>query len=168
MTQTILIILALLLAAMVLFLLEVLTPSFGIIAALGIAALAGAVWQAFTISSVFGAILILGILLATPAYLMIAVRLLPKSPIGKRMFLRKARSGQGEAAPEADELDKMIGMIGMAETILRPSGAVRIEHKRVIALAESGTIEKGSSVKVIRVSGTNLYVREVTPRDDEG
>jgi len=168
MTQTILIILALLLAAMVLFLLEVLTPSFGVIAALGIAALAAAVWQAFTVSSLFGALLILGILLATPLYLMISVRLLPRSPIGKRMFLRKARTGEGEAAPEADELEKMIGMTGTAETILRPSGAVRIDHKRVIALAESGTIEKGSSVKVIRVSGTNLYVRELASRGDEG
>ena len=168
MTSTILIILALLLTAMILFLLEVLTPSFGLIAAMGIAALAGAVWQAFTISSLFGALLILGILLATPAYLMVSVRLLPRSPIGKRMFLRKARSGEGEAAPEADELDKMIGRIGKAETVLRPSGAVRIEHLRVIALAESGTIEKGSSVKVIRVSGTNLYVRKVAPRGEEG
>jgi membrane-bound serine protease (ClpP class) len=167
MTSTILIILALLLAAMVLFLLEVLTPSFGLIAVLGIAALGGAVWQAFTVSTLFGTLLILGILLATPAYLMMAVRLLPRSPIGKRMFLRKARSGEGEAAPEADELDKMVGKTGQAETTLRPSGAVRIDHKRVIALAESGTIEKGSSVKVIRVSGTNLYVRKLAPRGEE-
>ena len=167
MTSTILIILALLVAAMVLFLLEVLTPSFGLIAVLGIAALVAAVWQAFTVNSLFGTLLILGILLATPAYLMISVRLLPKTPIGKRMFLRKARNAEGEAAPEADELEAMIGKTGTAETTLRPSGAVRINHKRVIALAESGTIEKGSSVKVIRVSGTNLYVRELTPRGEE-
>ena len=61
--------------------------------------------------------------------------------------------------PDADAMSSLIGKIGVAETILRPTGAVRIEGRRVTAAAESGIIDKGAAVKVVSTDGTSVVVR---------
>jgi len=53
-----------------------------------------------------------------------------------------------------------VGRTGMAETLLRPSGAIRVDGKRIIALSESGIITKGQPVKVVRAGGSNVIVRK--------
>lgn len=168
MMPTAAIIAALLLAAMVLLALEVCTPSFGLLGACGIAALGAAVWQAFTIGPLAGALTVLGILIGTPTYLTLLVRILPRTPLGRRLFLRKAASGTGEAVPDADELRELVGQTGTAETLLRPAGAVRVGGRRLAALSESGLIARGSEVKVIGTSGGNLIVRKVSARNGSG
>ena len=154
------IIIGLLIAAVILLLLEVLTPSFGLLACLAIAALGAAVWQAFTINSLFGGLLVIAILILIPVYLTFMVHLLPKTPLGKRLFLKKAPSADAAATPETETLDSLVGKTAVTETMLRPSGAIRIDGKRIIALSESGLIRKGKTVKIIRAAGTNVIVRK--------
>ncbi|MCD4823421.1 MAG: hypothetical protein K8S55_02350 [Phycisphaerae bacterium] len=150
---------ALLVTAAVMFLLEVCTPSFGILAGLGILALTAAVYFAFRINSLLGLGVLLGCIIGTPAYLYWMVKLLPNTPLGKRMFLKKARDATNEATPEADELAKLVGKTGVADSLLRPCGTIRIEGKRVVALAEHGLIKKGQKVVVIKAGGTDVVVR---------
>ena len=159
MLETILWIAAMLLAALVLFFLEICTPSFGLLAAAGIASLIGAAVLAFRLNSLAGICLVVAYFALIPLYLTLMVKLLPKTPLGKRMLLRKARDASGEGTPEADELAELIGQTGTTETKLRPSGAIRIAGKRVVALAETGMIAKGATVKVIRANGTDVIVR---------
>jgi len=158
----ILLIVVLILAAMVLFVLEIVTPLFGLLGALALGAMAGAVWQAFGIHPVFGWTLAVILLVLTPVYLVLLVKWLPRTSLGRSVFLRvrgESRSGQG--TPEAQKYAALVGRTGMAETILRPSGTVRIDRQRLIALSESGVIQKGRRVKVISAAGTNIIVREV-------
>ena len=153
-------IIALLVAALVLFGLEIVTPTLGILAVVGIAALAGAAWLGFTVNSVLGLVIVIASLVLVPVYLVFLVRWLPKSPLGKRLFLQ--RQPPEDAHPGFDEqAASVVGKTGTAETTLRPTGAVRVEGKRLIASAESGMIAGGAKVKVIRASGMNLIVREV-------
>ena len=162
MAETVGIIIALVIAGLVLLLLEILTPSFGVLAAMALAALAAAVYLCFTrINSTVGVAAIVVLIIGVPAYLVALVKALPKLPIGQKFFLRKARDGAATGTPDASELEAMLGKTGTAETALRPSGAVRIEGQRVIAVAESGMIPKGATVKVIRAGGTDLTVRLV-------
>jgi len=159
---TILLIVALVVAALVLLALEVLTPTFGVLAALALAAVVVAVWLAFGVSAVLGTALLVGVVVGVPAYLVVLVRVLPGSSVGRGLFLRKADvPAEGEGTPEVQDYAALVGREGVAETLLRPSGAVRIDGRRVIASAESGLIEKGASVRVIRASGMNVVVREV-------
>ncbi len=154
--------LALIAAGMVLFLLEIVTPTFGLLAAIGLAALGAAVWAAFTISSLFGLIMAVVLILTIPAYIVFLVRLLPKTPLGRRLFLKSSPDATGDAAPQSQTHEALVGREGVAESLLRPSGAIRVEGRRIIAVAESGTIEKGAKVLVIRASGSNVTVREIT------
>lgn len=161
MAESIALIVALLIAAMICFFLEIITPTFGVLAAIGLAALAGSIWLGFTVSQALGTVMIVVSIFLVPAYCVLVVKLLPRSPLGKRLFLGKANNATRAATPEAPEHERLVGRTGVAETPLRPTGAVRIDGKRVIASAESGMIEKGAAVKVIKSADMNVIVRKV-------
>ena len=154
-------IIALVIAGLVTFLLEILTPTFGMLALVGMAASVGAVWLAFTISSIFGWALIILLVVGVPMYLSLMIKLLPRSPVGKRLFLGKVGPAKAEATPELHENESLVGQIGVAESILRPAGAVRVSGKRVIGIAESGIIQKDAKVKVLRTKGPDVVVQLV-------
>lgn len=159
--QTILTIIALLVAGLLFLTLEILTPMFGLLVALGLGAFGAAVWFCFTLSQVAGLVVLLSLIVIIPAYLTMLVKLLPKTPLGKRLFLGRPRSAEAEATPEADEHDAMVGREAVTETTLRPSGAIRIDGRRTIATAETGMIEQGTRVRVVRATGSNVVVREI-------
>ncbi len=58
-------------------------------------------------------------------------------------------------------LKDMIGKTGIAHTVLRPSGRIKIEGEYFDAMAEVGYIDKGSDVKVIRDEAGQLYVIKI-------
>jgi len=149
-----------LLAAMVLFLLEIVTPSFGLIAAFGIAALLGSIWFAFELSPILGIAILVVYVFLIPAYIVFLVKLLPKTPLGKILFLKKAAKATGDAIPEKIRDKEILGAEGIAETTLRPAGSVRIDGKRISVQAQHGMIEAGTAVTVVRIDGASIFVRE--------
>ncbi len=151
----------LVLGGMICFLLEICTPSFGVLALLGLASLAGAVFFGFQIHMLMGLGLILALLILTPVYLYFLVKLLPNTPLGKRLFLRSAPDATNDATPEAAELAALVGKTGVAETPLRPAGRIRVENRRYDARAENEMIEPGQTVRVLRAGGTDVIVRRV-------
>ena len=161
MPGTIAIIVALIVAALVCFLLEMLTPTFGVLFMLGLGALGGACWAAFALSETAGTAMIIISALLVPIDLALMVKFLPRSPLGKLLFLRRTRVGRGTGIPQAETFERLVGKKGMAETSLRPAGAIRVDGKRYTASAEGAMIEKGAAVKVIRGSGLTLIVREL-------
>jgi len=162
---TILLIVLLVLAALVIAMLEILTPSLGILGTVAAACAAFAIYLAWEESAAFGIGLLVAIVVIAPAYLIFMIRWLPTTAVGQRLFLKRAAADVGDGTPEADALEEMVGKTGTAETMLRPSGAVRVDGRRVIALSESGTIEKGQAVLVLRAAGTNLVVRATDTAD---
>ena len=156
---TIALIALLILAALLIAMMEVLTPSLGILGTVAAVCAAGAIWLAWKESSAFGIGLLIAVIIVTPVYIVFMVRWLPTTSIGQRLFLKRAAVDAGEGTPEAGALEQMVGKTGLTETVLRPSGAVRIDNQRVIALSESGTIQKGATVVVLRADGANLIVR---------
>jgi membrane-bound serine protease (ClpP class) len=58
------------------------------------------------------------------------------------------------------ELKNKVGKIGVATSILRPSGKIEIDGEYYDAKSEIGYIEKGGKVKVVRDEAGQLYVRK--------
>ena len=57
------------------------------------------------------------------------------------------------------EMRKLIGAKGVALTSLRPVGKVKIEDRRIDAMAESGVIESGAPIVVVDVYDNQIKVR---------
>jgi len=57
--------------------------------------------------------------------------------------------------------DSLVGETGIAHTVLRPSGIVKIQDNLYDAKSEYGFIEKGEAVKVIRYETGQVYVVKV-------
>ena len=79
--------------------------------------------------------------------------LLPKTALGRRMFLQSAVTGTSKAATE-----NMVGRSGKTITALGPSGYVQIEGKQYEAFSRSGFVDAGTAVKVIGADNFRLIV----------
>lgn len=150
-----------LLVGLVLMLLEIVTPTFGMLIGLAIISFAVAVWRGFVLHPSLGWTMLVALVVLVPAYLIIMVKVLPHSPLGRLLFLGKAPKATSEGAPESPMLTVLVGQQGIAETPLRPGGAVRIAGRRIMARAERGMISAGTTVKVIKAHGSDVVVRAV-------
>jgi membrane-bound serine protease (ClpP class) len=64
----------------------------------------------------------------------------------------------GYIGVDLNELNSLIGKTGIAKTVLRPSGMVEIDGVSYDAKSESGFIEQGNPVKVIKAEASQVYV----------
>ena len=62
---------------------------------------------------------------------------------------------------------EMLGRTGVAHSILRPSGKVRIGEDVYDATALTGYIEKGDAIEVVKYETTQLFVRKITTENKE-
>lgn len=93
--------------------------------------------------------------------ILLLAKFLPKSSIFSKLVLSEEETADRGfvSYPSAKEL---IGADGVALTDLRPSGSAEINNLRYDVVADWQYIEKGKKVKVIRVEGIKVVVREVT------
>jgi membrane-bound serine protease (ClpP class) len=90
----------------------------------------------------------------------ILAKYLPKSSAFSRLVLsNEEKADQGFVSyPSIKEL---IGMEGIALTTLRPAGSVEINGQKYDVVADWEYISKGNKVKVIRVEGIKVVVKEL-------
>jgi membrane-bound serine protease (ClpP class) len=157
----ILLIVVLVVAAAVLIIMEICTPFFGLLTVLSAGCLVGAVAVCFRLSQVAGIVAVVAAMIGYPVFIIAAVKLIPRTRLGGWLVLSRGQASPGDATPEAEGLRSLLGREGVAETLLRPGGAIRVDGRRVIASAESGLIPKGAAVKVVRVSGGDVVVRAI-------
>jgi len=158
--EPLMIIFLLVVAAMVLAFLEILTPSFGLLTVGAIGTLIGAICMSFAYASWLGYTMAFAAVVFGWAYMAFLVRMLPKTPLGKRLFLAQAPDATGDGTPQADTYDQMIGKTGTAATLLRPGGMVEIDARRLPAHAETGMIEKDVPIVVVGADSMNVIVRK--------
>jgi len=166
-TETVLLIAVLAVVAMALIVAEICTPTFGLLAVLALGAAGGAVYLCFQIDRRAGVVAVVVALVALPAYAIAAVKIIPRTALGRRLGLSRQAEPAGGGTPEAGDLSRLVGRTTTAETILRPAGTVRIDGRRIVAQAESGVIEKGAAVRVIRAGGSYVVVRKTAEKGPE-
>lgn len=141
--------------------LEVFIPG-GIVGTLGSFCLLGSIVMAFTErGTTFGFYWTAAVVVVTLLGLFISIKVLPRSPAGKRLLL-----GSSEAGFSAAEsgLEKWIGKRGQAITTLRPAGMIAVEGERVDVVTGGEYLPKGTPVEVIRVDGNRVVVRPAEER----
>ena len=87
---------------------------------------------------------------------------LSQSGFFKRISLTDTQA-QSEGYTANFNSNELIGKIGVAFTVLRPSGKIMIEDQLYDAFSRGDYIEKGDQVRVTEIEGSTLKVRKVTP-----
>lgn len=104
---------------------------------------------------------IISVSIAFPLAIWLGKKLFTNNTFGNKLALateQKASEGYTVSQPEFDTL---VGKEGIAETILRPSGKVRIGNDIYDAIALISYIEKGEKIRVIEHENSNLVVTKV-------
>jgi membrane-bound serine protease (ClpP class) len=84
------------------------------------------------------------------------------SRIGTKGLLREvALTADLEEARSSPSLSALVGREGIAATVLRPSGKVIIDGTYYDGISESGFIERGARVTVVRSENAQVYVEVV-------
>lgn len=99
-----------------------------------------------------------GFILAGVLMYVVAIKLMPKTPVGKVIFLRDTQKGYDVSVTEDQEL---IGKEGVALSLLRPSGVAEIGGKRVNVMTEGEFIQKDEKIRVCELKDNQLVVQRI-------
>ncbi|MFP4112726.1 MAG: NfeD family protein [Spirochaetales bacterium] len=127
-----------------------------------------------------GSIVLVTSLVVTPTAVIVGLKTFPKTPMGKRLILGNSdgtddggaaeyragtTSGASDEAPGAadprPEGRPATGDEGEALTVLRPSGTARLNGRKVSVVTSGEYVEQGARLRVARVEGNRIVVREV-------
>jgi len=161
-------------AALILFFVELFVPSGGLIALLGALAVVASL-VAFFIHDVMTGFIATGVYIVFgPVLVWIGFRIWLASPLASRMVLGGVVIEDEEEAIQLSlarqqeqraHLESLIGKQGTTITVLRPIGTVRIEGKRLDAMAETGSIEANCAIEVTSVYDNQVKVRVVNHQE---
>lgn len=136
--------------------LEVFIPSGGILSFFSAIAIVASVVMAFRSNMTTGLGFIALTFAAVPATLGLAIKYWPRTPMGKA-FLGELKSSK-ELSP-VDTRSELIGKVGIAKSVMLPSGSVLIEGQYIDAISQGAAIELGQAVVVAEVSANRVVVR---------
>ncbi len=148
------------LAGIVCILIELLLPTVGLLAGLGVAAMLYSVVLALggDINAVYA---MLGSLVLSILLFALIVKRLPSSRLWSKLVLRdQSTSERGYVSTEAKP--DLVGKTGKVLTELRPSGSILLDGVPVDVVSEGAFLEKGEQVCVIAVQGSRVIVRKVS------
>jgi membrane-bound serine protease (ClpP class) len=98
--------------------------------------------------------------IGVPLAMAFAFRILPKTPMGKKLLLEAPTLEEVSGAAQAAGLVELLGKSGRTESMLRPGGFARIDDHRVDVVTRGELIEPGVEIHVIQVDGNRVVVAE--------
>lgn len=149
------------LVGVVLLVVEVFMPGFGIPGVSGALLLVASIVMAWI---EYGAKVGLGMSVAVLALMGIVISISLKSvKSGKlaesELMLQGTVNDGGKS--EREEMEALVGQEGLAVTALRPVGAVEFACGKLNVQSDGDFIEKGAKVRIMRVSAKTIYVKRV-------
>ena len=146
-------------SAIVLALVDLYVPSAGMLVVLSLVAAVGSIVFGFR-SGTTGGMTMLTLVAATiPILGLVAIRIWPHTPIGRRIVLSLPPEPSVEPNVKQNVLNELIGYVVVSEYPLMPSGQLTIDHRPYNASAESGYIDAGCRVEVVAARQRELIVR---------
>jgi len=150
---------ALILLAFVLVMLEIAFPSFGLLSLGAATAYAFSLVNAFGIGVATGWTFTAAGIVLLPIAIGVGLKVLPNTPIGRRLFLRAPTADQVQHGTVPSGFAALVGKDGEAITDLRPAGTARIDSQRIDVVASGKFVPKGTTIRVTAVDGTRVVVQ---------
>ena len=145
---------ALLVVGVLLLIIEIITPGFGVVGGTGIALTLGGVLVAWL--KLGGREGLVAFLIATVA-VAFTLKYFPTTRAAKAMVLQDGLDGR---APDP-VLYQLAGQHGVAMTPLRPSGSAEFSARLVDVVTEGVYVDAGTPIRVNRVEGNRVIVEPV-------
>jgi len=161
---------SLLIVGLLLLLAEVFIPSGGILGTITVTVLIVAIfcaWSAWGRSQprVFWLFLVT-LLVLVPSTLIGAFRALPHTRFGRQVLLEAPSPDRLEPfVGESARLERFVGRIGKALTLLNPGGLVSVDGERLHAFSEGLLIDQNDPIRIVAVRGTRVLVRSLSPEE---
>jgi membrane-bound ClpP family serine protease len=151
---------------------EVFFISAGILSVGAAVSLVSAVFLAFTGHGQAVGFLVLALAaVGAPAALAFALKVLPRTAIGRRILLSGPDHDLVSGAAQEIGLDELRGRTGTTQSVLRPTGFARIDGRRIDVVTRGELIERGAEIEVIEVEGNRVVVAQAgdgqTPTDTQ-
>ena len=132
---------------------EMLLPTVGLLAGVGIAAMLALGGDVDAILAMLGAVVIAAGIFA------LIVKKLPSSKLWNRFVLHD-QSTSKRGFVSAQPRTELVGRTGIVTTELRPSGTADIDGKPVDVVSEGAFLPKGTQIRVVTVEGARVVVRK--------
>ena len=135
-------------------------PSGGVLIGVTACFALAAVLVAFRHSTNTGVWMLIATLGAAPLMMWALLEIWPRTPIGRRMTSPPKPAGEfvWSDAAKSKDANSLIGAEGIAMGEMIPSGLVQIGNQTYEAFSESGPIDAGKEVRVIRLDVGRLVV----------
>jgi membrane-bound serine protease (ClpP class) len=147
------------LAGLILLVVELIVPGFGIFGIAGIACVLFSLF--FTLGGGISALNIIagGTVAALIAFLFI-LRFLPSSKLWHRLTLKEVQKNDG-GYTSSDDWSSLVDKEGVVLTFLRPAGTVDIEGRVYDVVSEGRFVEPNARIRVLSVHGNRILVRSL-------
>ncbi|WP_201713707.1 NfeD family protein [Rossellomorea arthrocnemi] len=133
----------------------------GIAGGLGIGAILASIMLAGGDMMQMGISLMIALLIAVATVTIFVKVFGKKMKFFNKIILNDSTSTESGYVSNANRLD-LIGKEGVTKTPLRPSGTVIVEDERIDAVTEGGFIKAGEKVKIVKVEGSRIVVRDIS------
>ena len=155
---------------MVIFAIDLMVPSGGLLIGVTACFAFAAILVAFRHSFNTGVWMTIASLGATPLMMWAFLNIWPQTPIGRRMTSPPEPAGEfvwSDAAKSKDS-HSLVGKEGIAKVEMIPSGLVQIGDEEFEAFSDSGPIDAGTRVRVLRLDVGRLVVSAIrSPKQND-
>jgi membrane-bound serine protease (ClpP class) len=133
---------------------ELLLPTHGLLGVAGVAAALLAILVSARENVWAGLVLTVLLALSTPLIWAAAVKIWPKTFVGRRVMLPPLANTPAESRVQ-------VGQSGVTVSELRPMGTCEFDGERVEAISEHGIVPPGTAVRVVALVNNRPTVRTI-------
>ena len=150
---------ALFIGGVIFIIIEILTPTIGLLAGIGVVAILYSLILAMggDINAIY--MMAISLIIAIIIFAVI-LKKLPSSRLWKKLILTNTSSTEQGYVSSVD-YSKYLNKEGVVLSELRPSGSVEIDGVPVDVVSEGKFISKGEKVRVVKIEGVRIIVRRV-------
>ena len=148
-------------AGLLAILAEMFLPTAGVLGAAGLGSIVASIVVVYRrFGSLAGSLYLAAVAVLIPVLIALYFKFFPRSPLGRWLMIRKA-PGSGPGS-EPGPYQELAGREGRTVTVLHPVGQVLIGDRKYSAVSGGEFIERDRTVKVLKVEGSRIVVRETT------
>lgn len=138
----------------------------GVAGFLGIAAILGSILLAGGDLRTTAIAVLIAMIVATVGMVIVVKFFGKRLDLFKRIILTDATDTEHGYVSTTNR-PELVGKIAQTVTALRPSGTIKLDDERIDAVSEGRFIDDGKDVKIIKVEGSRIVVRELEKLEEE-